>query len=181
VRPKRICGASSRRPILLFDEADALFGKRSEVKDSHDRHANVEISYLLGRMETYRGVAILTTNMRDVLDRAFLRRIRCVIAFPFPDVEHREAIWRGVFPPQAPQSGLDFRRLAQLDVAGGNIKNIALNAAFLAAAGGSAVTMTHLLEAAHIEYAKIERTLHPSDFAGWLVEGVPERRSRLLS
>jgi hypothetical protein len=153
--------------ILLFDEADALFGKRSEVKDSHDRHANVEISYLLQRMETYRGVAILTTNVKDVLDRAFLRRIRFVVSFPFPDAAHREAIWRGAFPPEAPRGDLDYRRLAQLDVAGANIKNIALNAAFAAAAGGGAVTMEHLLCAARIEYAKIERTLGPSEVAGW--------------
>ncbi len=153
--------------ILLFDEADALFGKRSEIKDSHDRYANVEVSYLLQRMETYRGVAILTTNVKDILDKAFLRRIRFVVSFPFPDAVHREAIWRGVFPAGTPLRDLDYRRLAQLDVAGGNIRNIAMNAAFLAAADGSAVTMAHLLEAARIEYAKIEKTLAPGETAGW--------------
>lgn len=163
--------------ILLFDEADALFGKRSEVKDSHDRHANVEISYLLQRMETYRGVAILTTNVKDALDRAFLRRIRFVVSFPFPDSEHREAIWRGVFPAGTPLHELDFRRLAQLDVTGGNIRNIALNAAFLAAAGNGPVTMAHLLEAARIEYAKIEKTLAPSETARW----IPDRTMQAVA
>ena len=124
--------------ILLFDEADALFGKRSEVKDSHDRYANIEISYLLQRMEAYRGLAILTTNMKSALDTAFLRRLRFVVQFPFPDAAQRAEIWRRVFPAPTPTEGLDFAQLARLQVAGGNIRNMALNAAFLAAEAGPA-------------------------------------------
>ena len=121
--------------ILLFDEADALFGKRSEVKDSHDRYANLEVSYLLQRMEAYRGLAILTTNMRHALDTAFLRRIRFIVEFPFPDAAQRARIWQRRLPAATPRSaGLDFdTRLARLNVAGGTIRNIAMHAAFLAA------------------------------------------------
>lgn len=154
--------------ILLFDEADALFGKRSEVKDSHDRYANMEVSYLLQRMESYRGLAILTTNLKDALDVAFLRRLRFVVKFPFPDVEQRAEIWRRVFPPQTPTVGLDVKKLARLNVAGGNIRNIALNAAFLAAEAGEPVQMQHLLRAAHSEYAKLERSLTEAEIKGWL-------------
>src|SRR5439155_5749008 len=118
--------------ILLFDEADALFGKRSEVKDSHDRYANIEVSYLLQRMEAYRGLAILTTNMKNALDTAFQRRIRFVVKFPFPDVTQRAEIWRRVFPVETPLESLNYGQLARLQVTGGNIRNIALNAAFLA-------------------------------------------------
>ena len=153
--------------VLLFDEADALFGKRTEVKDSHDRFANIEVSYLLQRMEAYRGLAILTTNFKNALDPAFLRRIRFVVHFPFPDAEHREAIWRTIFPRQAPTEGLRPEWLARLDVAGGNIRNIALNAAFLAADAGAPVGMTHLLRAARSEYQKLERTLTETETAGW--------------
>ncbi len=103
--------------ILLFDEADALFGKRSEVKDSHDRYANIEVSYLLQRMEAYRGLAILTTNLKSALDPAFLRRIRFVVQFPFPDAAQRAEIWRRVFPASTPTEGLDVWKLAKLNVA----------------------------------------------------------------
>ncbi len=131
---RRIFDAAERSgAILLFDEADALFGKRSQVRDSHDRYANLEVSYLLQRMESYRGIAILTTNMQNALDPAFQRRLRFVVQFPFPDAASREAIWRRVFPAAAPVSGLQFERLAQLNVTGGVIRNIALLAAFLAA------------------------------------------------
>ena len=153
--------------ILLFDEADALFGKRSEVKDSHDRYANIEVSYLLQRMEAYRGLAILTTNQKAALDSAFQRRLRFVVPFPFPDAAQREAIWRGIFPADAPLDGIDFARLAQLSVAGGHIRNIALNAAFLAADAGSPVAMTHLLEAAHVEAAKRDLSLSTAETRGW--------------
>ncbi len=135
--------------ILLFDEADALFGKRSEVKDSHDRYANIEISYLLQRMESYGGLAILTTNLKSALDAAFLRRLRFVVQFPFPDEAQRAAIWRRVFPGATPLEGLDVDHLAQLTVAGGNIRSIALNAAFLAADLHEPVRMSHVLHAAH--------------------------------
>jgi hypothetical protein len=153
--------------ILFFDEADALFGKRSEVKDSHDRYANIEVSYLLGRMEAYRGLAILTTNLKDALDAAFLRRIRFVVQFPFPDQAEREAIWRGIFPALTPVEGLDPARLAQLNIAGGDIRNIALKAAFLAAEAGEAVRMSHLLRAARHEYKKLERSLTSAEIRGW--------------
>src|SRR5262249_7253204 len=140
--------------ILLFDEADALFGKRSEVKDSHDRYANIEISYLLQRMEAYRGLAVLTTNMKGSLDRAFQRRLRFIVNFPFPDIELREAIWRRVFPSSAPLTQIDYRKLARLNLPGGNVRNIALHAAFLAADAGDRVGMQHLLRAAQFEYSK---------------------------
>ena len=154
--------------ILLFDEADALFGKRSEVRDSHDRYANVEISYLLQRMESYRGLAMLTTNMKNALDPAFLRRIRFVVQFPFPDAAQRAEIWMRIFPTATPTDGLDAFRLAQMNVPGGNIRNIALQAAFLAADAGEPVRMRHLLRAARSEYAKLERPLTETETAGWI-------------
>ncbi|TDB87404.1 ATP-binding protein [Actinomadura sp. KC216] len=148
------CGA-----VLLFDEADALFGRRSEVRDSHDRYANLEISYLLQRMDAYRGLAILTTNLKDALDRAFLRRLRFVVNFPFPDASTRERIWRLMFPPKVPCADLDWARLSRLQVPGGHIRTIALGAAFLAAAEETPVTMAHVLAATRREYAKLERPL----------------------
>ncbi|MDQ3254699.1 MAG: ATP-binding protein, partial [Acidobacteriota bacterium] len=153
--------------ILLFDEADALFGKRTEVKDSHDRYANIEVSYLLQRMEAYRGLAILTTNMKSALDPAFLRRIRFVVPFPFPDVAERAEIWRRVFPRATPTEELNFDKLARLNVAGGNIRNIALGAAFLAADAAEPVRMSHLRRAARGEYAKLERPLTDAEIGGW--------------
>lgn len=157
------CGA-----ILLFDEADALFGKRSEVKDSHDRYANIETSYLLQRMEAYRGLAVLTTNMKQALDTAFLRRIRFVVQFPFPDATQRAAIWRRIFPADTPTDGLDVEKLTRLSVTGGNIRNIAMNAAFLAADDGQSVGMSHLLRAARTEYAKLEKPLSGAEIGGWV-------------
>ncbi len=153
--------------ILLFDEADALFGKRSEVKDSHDRYANIEVSYLLQRMETYRGLAILTTNLRSALDQAFLRRLRFVVLFPFPDAAQRAEIWRRIFPAETPVERLEPNRLAQLNVAGGNIRNVALGAAFLAAEDHGPVRMEHLVRAARTEYAKLEKPLSDAEVAGW--------------
>lgn len=153
--------------ILLFDEADALFGKRSEVKDSHDRHANIEVSYLLQRMESYRGLAILTTNMKNSLDTAFLRRIRFIVQFPFPDATHREEIWRRIFPKRAPLGDLNYQQLARLNVAGGNIKNIAMSAAFIAADKDEALSMGHLMQAAKNEYTKIEKTISSGEFRDW--------------
>jgi hypothetical protein len=153
--------------ILLFDEADALFGKRSEVKDSHDRYANIEVSYLLQRMEAYRGLSILTTNRRTALDPAFMRRIRFAVEFPFPDATLRAEIWRRVFPPQAPTEGLQIDRLARLNAAGGHIRNIAMGAAFLACDAGEPVRMRHLLAAARSEFAKLELPLADSETAGW--------------
>lgn len=153
--------------ILLFDEADALFGKRSEVRDSHDRYANIEVSYLLQRMEAYRGLAILTTNMREALDSAFLRRIRFIVEFPFPDAMQRAEIWRRIFPVKTPTEGLDISKLSRLNTAGGNIRNIALYAAFLAVEAGEPVRMKHLLSAAHAEYAKLEKPLTEAEIGGW--------------
>lgn len=154
--------------LLLFDEADALFGKRSDVKDSHDRFANIEVSYLLQRMEAYQGLAILTTNLKSSMDRAFQRRIRFTVNFPFPDAAQREAIWMRVFPAKVPARALDPKKLSQLNVAGGNIRNIALNAAFLAADSGCPVEMRHLLEAARLEAHKIERPLSEMEIRGWV-------------
>jgi hypothetical protein len=165
---RRVFDAAERGgAVLLFDEADALFGKRSEVRDSHDRYANIEVSYLLMRMEAYRGLAVLTTNMRKALDSAFLRRLRFVVEFPFPGPAERAEIWRRVIPPRAPADGLDFARLGQLTVTGGNIRNIALSAAFLAADEGAPIAMRHMKAAAHTEYAKLDRSLTPAEVAGW--------------
>src|SRR4051812_5934723 len=145
--------------ILLFDEADALFGKRTEVRDSHDRYANLEVSFLLQKMEEYRGLAILTTNQKAALDPAFMRRLRFVVQFPFPGEREREAIWRRMFPPETPTENLDFARLARIGVVGGHIRSIAVNAAFRAAADGGVVRMSHLGAATRAEYAKLERPL----------------------
>jgi AAA+ superfamily predicted ATPase len=146
--------AESSSVVLLFDEADSLFGKRSEVKDSRDRYANLEVSYLLQRMEAYQGLSILTTNFRDAIDSAFERRLRFVVEFPFPDTAQRFEMWQRVFPEKTPIAGLDFAKLANLAVTGANIRNIALNGAFLAAQAGEAVQMKHLLEAAFKECKK---------------------------
>ncbi len=155
--------------ILLFDEADALFGKRSEVKDSHDRYANIEVSYLLQRMEAYRGLAILTTNMKNALDQAFLRRLRFVVHFPFPDARQRAEIWRHIFPAATPTVQLLPDRLARLNVSGGSIRNIALHAAFLAADTREPVQMAHLLQAARTEYAKLEKPLTDAEVKDWIM------------
>ena len=161
-------GAEDGGVLLLFDEADALFGRRSEVRDSHDRYANIEVGYLLQRMEAYQGLAILTTNLKSSMDTAFQRRLRFTINFPFPDAEQREAIWRKAFPAATPTEGLDAKKLAQLNVTGGNIRNIALNAAFLAAEAGTGVRMANLLEAAKLEAEKIERPLSDVETRGWV-------------
>jgi hypothetical protein len=142
--------------ILFFDEADALFGKRSEVKDSHDRYANIEINYLLQRMESYRGLAILATNMKSALDSAFLRRLRFIVNVPFPGLAERREMWQKVFPLQAPVGELNYDRLARLKLSGGNIHSIALNATFLAAGKEPPlVTMPLMLEAARRELRKL--------------------------
>ncbi|WP_237519370.1 ATP-binding protein [Streptomyces sp. HUCO-GS316] len=166
---RRVFDAAERGgALLLFDEADALFGKRSEVKDSHDRYANLEVSYLLMRMEAYRGLAVLTTNMKKALDTAFLRRIRFVVDFPFPAEHERAEIWRRVLPAQAPVKDIDPQLLAQLTVAGGSIRNIALSGAFLAAEEGDPLQMRHMLAAARTEYLKLERSLTPGEVRGWV-------------
>lgn len=153
--------------VLLFDEADSIFGKRSEVKDSHDRYANLEVSYLLQRMESYRGLAILTTNMKESLDNAFLRRIRFIVQFPFPGAIERKRIWERVFPRAAPLGALDYSMAAKLNIPGGVIRNIATHAAFLAADQGAEIGMGHIMSAARVEYAKLERPLTPAETGGW--------------
>jgi hypothetical protein len=160
--------AEASGAILLFDEADALFGKRSEVRDSHDRYANLEVSYLLQRIESWRGLAILTSNMRQAIDSAFLRRLRFIVNFPFPDDRARAQIWQRAFPAAAPQEGLDTAKLARLSLSGGNIRNVALNAAFLAADEARAIGMRHLRMAAEAEFAKIEKPLPAGDVGDWL-------------
>jgi ATPase family associated with various cellular activities (AAA)/Winged helix domain, variant len=157
--------------ILFFDEADALFGKRSEVKDSHDRYANIEINYLLQRMEAYRGLAILATNMKSALDPAFMRRLRFVVGFPFPRAAERKIIWQKVFPPRVPATGLDFDRLARLNLTGGNIQSVALNAAFTAAQAGTPVTMPLLLDAARTELRKLGRVVNELEFRSHAAAG----------
>jgi hypothetical protein len=159
--------------VLFFDEADALFGKRSEVKDSHDRYANIEVNYLLQRMESYRGVAILATNMRSALDPAFMRRLRFVLTFPFPAAAERRLIWSKVFPPRTQTAGLDLDRLSGLTATGGMINNIALNAAFLAARAAEPVTMPLVLEAARAEFRKLELPVAEGEFA-WHQEVVTQ-------
>jgi len=158
--------------ILLFDEADALFGKRSEVKDSHDRYANIEINYLLQRMESFQGLAILATNMKSALDQAFMRRLRFIVNIPFPGNAERRLIWEGAFPradqarelPGTPVVDLDYEQLTRLNLAGGSIHNVALNAAFLAARAGSPVTMPLVFEAACNEFRKLDKPVSKADF-----------------
>jgi len=159
--------------ILLFDEADALFGKRSEVKDSHDRYANIEINYLLQRMEAYRGLAILATNMKSALDTAFMRRLRFIIRFPFPSATERRSMWQRVFPSGTPLGVLDYERLSRLGVTGGTIHNIALNAAFIAARANTPVTMAAILESARTEFRKTDRPVNEADFKCTENAGVP--------
>ena len=150
--------------ILFFDEADALFGKRSEVKDSHDRYANIEINYLLQRMEAFSGLAILATNMKSALDPAFMRRLRFIVHLPFPGVKERKQIWQKALPAATPRKDLDFERLARLNLSGGNIHSIALNAAFAAAQNGQTVTTPTMLSAARAELRKLERPCHEAEF-----------------
>ncbi|MFY9569922.1 MAG: ATP-binding protein, partial [Blastocatellia bacterium] len=150
--------------ILFFDEADALFGKRSEVKDSHDRYANIEINYLLQRLESFSGLAIMATNMKGALDTAFLRRLRFILEFRAHDTAERAAIWARIFPRETETEGLDYARLAKLNLNGGSINNVAINAAFLAAQVGTPVTMPLVLEAARTEFLKLKRPLNEADF-----------------
>jgi SpoVK/Ycf46/Vps4 family AAA+-type ATPase len=149
--------AETSNAILFFDEADALFGKRTEVSDAHDRYANIETSFLLQKMEEYEGVVILATNFRSNMDEAFTRRIRFIVEFPFPDEESRCRIWKTHFPPEAPVSKeIDYRLLArQFQVSGGNIRNIVLNAAFIAAQNGGTIEMEHIYNGARREFEKI--------------------------
>lgn len=161
--------AQSSNAILFFDEADAVFGKRSEVRDSHDRYANIEVAYLLQKMEEYDGIVILATNLRKNLDEAFARRMHFSVEFPLPEEPERYRIWQGVFPREAPMStGVDLSFMArQFKVTGGNVKNVALGAAFLAAEDGGVIDMQHLIRATKREYQKIGRLCTESDFGSY--------------
>jgi SpoVK/Ycf46/Vps4 family AAA+-type ATPase len=157
--------AETSNSILFFDEADALFGKRSEVRDSHDRYANIEVGYLLQRMEEYEGIAILATNFRKNMDDAFVRRLHFTVEFPFPDRDDRHRIWQGIWPQDTPrEDGLDLALLAQrYEMTGGNIKNVALAAAFLAADGDQVVRMRHVVQATLREYQKTGKLMGDDD------------------
>ncbi|MFJ4790073.1 AAA family ATPase [Streptomyces sp. NPDC088794] len=165
--------AATSNAVLFFDEADALFGKRSQVRDAHDRYANLETSYLLQRMEQHEGVVVLATNLRKNLDDAFIRRLHVMIDFAVPGVEERRRIWEQVWPKEVPlDAGLDLDLLArQIDLPGGNIRNIALAGAFLAAADGGVVTMGHLLRATRREYQKMGKILSAGEFGTGATNG----------
>lgn len=153
--------AANSNAILLFDEADALFGKRSEVQDAHDRYANIEIGYLLQKIEEYEGIAILTTNFRSSVDNAFVRRLRFIIEFPTPNQRDRRRIWQQIWSDRAPLSpDLDLDFFAQrLEITGAEIRNIALAAAFLAASEDKPIAMRHIAQAARREYQKMGKLL----------------------
>ncbi|MFL6247269.1 MAG: ATP-binding protein [Thermoanaerobaculia bacterium] len=158
--------AEGANGILFFDEADALFGKRTDVQQSQDRFANIEISFLLQRLESYRGLAILATNMKGALDSAFLRRLRFIVDFPFPTAELRRRIWEKAFTDKVPmpEEGLDLDRLAKLEITGGSIHNVALASSFLAARAGTPVTMPLVLDAARTELRKLQKPIREADF-----------------
>lgn len=162
--------AESSNAILFFDEADALFGKRSEVKDAHDRYANIETAYLLQKMEEYSGPVILSTNLKMNLDEAFLRRMHFVVDFPMPDDDDRRRIWQSTLPDELPLGGdIDFDFLArQFKISGGNIRNIVLAAAFLAAADGGPLGMAHMIRATRREFQKLGRMVTETDFGSHL-------------
>jgi SpoVK/Ycf46/Vps4 family AAA+-type ATPase len=146
--------AAAGHAMLLFDEADSLFAKRTEVKSSNDRYANLEVNYLLQRMESFDGISILTTNLETSVDEAFRRRLAFRISFPVPEVDERERLWRAMLPASATTTGrLDFRSLAErYEMSGGYIRNSVLRAAYLAAADGAGITQQHLQRAATLEY-----------------------------
>jgi DNA polymerase III delta prime subunit len=157
--------AATSNAVLFFDEADALFGKRSEVRDSHDRYANIEINYLLQRMEEYEGTVILATNLRKNMDDAFVRRIQFTIEFPFPGADQRLSIWQRVWPKNMPRQELDLNFMARrFEISGGNIRNIALSAAFLGAEDGGCVKMKHLIRATWQEYQKMGKVVMEGEF-----------------
>jgi SpoVK/Ycf46/Vps4 family AAA+-type ATPase len=149
--------AASSNAILFFDEADALFGRRSAVRDAHDRYANIEISYLLQRVEAHDGVVVLASNLRKNMDDAFVRRLHATVEFPVPGAADRLRIWRRIWPAATPLGAdVDLERLAgEVEVAGGHIRNIAVAAAFLAAADGGVVTMEHVRRATGREFQKM--------------------------
>jgi SpoVK/Ycf46/Vps4 family AAA+-type ATPase len=158
--------AEASNAILFFDEADALFGKRGEVGDAHDRYANLEVAYLLQRIEEYEGITILATNLRKNMDDAFVRRMQFIVEFPFPSERDRMRIWEQVWPASLPRDpALDLAFMARrCEIAGGNIRNIALAAAFLAAADGEVVTNQHLARATRREYQKMGKVIGEGEF-----------------
>ena len=158
--------------VLLFDEADAIFGKRSEVKDARDRYANVEVAYLLQRMEQFEGLAILTTNLRANVDEAFLRRIDILVEFPLPDPESRAHLWAKQLTPELPVADdLDLGFLASaFELSGGNIRNVVLSAAFEAAEDDKAVSMAHIIRATSAEYRKLGRLCVESEFGPYYAQ-----------
>jgi SpoVK/Ycf46/Vps4 family AAA+-type ATPase len=158
--------AAQSNAILFFDEADAIFGKRSEVKDAHDRYANIEVNYLLQKMEEYEGITILASNFPKNFDDAFTRRLRFIVGFPFPEEVYRHRMWKTMFPSDAPLGkDIDFEFLGRkLKITGGNIKNIALNAAFLAAANAGVIGMKHIIRSTKREFQKMGRLCVKADF-----------------
>jgi SpoVK/Ycf46/Vps4 family AAA+-type ATPase len=158
--------AETSNAILFFDEADALFGKRSEVRDAHDRYANIEISYLLQKMEEYEGVVILATNFRKNMDDAFVRRIHFTIDFPFPSEKNRRQIWEKIWPERIPlDPDIDLGFMARhFEIAGGSIRNVALAASFLAADDGAIITMAHLIRATRREFQKMGKVVTEGEF-----------------
>jgi SpoVK/Ycf46/Vps4 family AAA+-type ATPase len=170
--------AETSNAILFFDEADALFGKRSEVRDAHDRYANIEINYLLQKIEEYEGVVILATNLRKNMDEAFTRRIYSIIEFPLPGIEHRLQIWHGVWPSATPRGDLDLEFMARrFELTGGNIRNIALAAAFLAAEEGGGVQMSHLIRATYQEFQKTGKVIIENEFGKYAALAQPASSS----
>jgi SpoVK/Ycf46/Vps4 family AAA+-type ATPase len=159
--------ADSTDALLLFDEADVLFGRRTEVRDSRDHYANLEVGYLLQRIETFRGIAILTTNLPNAIDEAFSRRFAFSLHFEFPTLDERRRIWRRAFPAEAPTADLDWDKVARLSLSGGQIRLVVVNAAMLAAEEGNAIGMTHIARAMINEYGKQRRRVPPAEFEGW--------------
>jgi SpoVK/Ycf46/Vps4 family AAA+-type ATPase len=161
--------AETSNAVLFFDEADALFGKRTEVKDSHDRYANIEVNYLLQKMEEHEGVVILATNLSKNMDEAFLRRVNFSVVFPFPEKEERLLVWNRVFPAEAPVGeDIDREFLARkFKITGGHIKNIAVGAAFLAKRDDSGITMRHVVLSAKREFQKIGKLTTKAEFGDY--------------
>jgi SpoVK/Ycf46/Vps4 family AAA+-type ATPase len=161
--------AQAGNAVLFFDEADALFGRRTSVKDAHDRYANLETSYLLQKLETHEGLIVLATNLRKNMDEAFVRRLHATVEFPVPSVAERLRIWERIWPDDAPLDPLlDLDQLAErIELTGGHIRNIAVAGAFLAAADDGAITMAHLIRATQREYQKMGKILSEAEFSGF--------------
>ena len=158
--------AEHSNAVLLFDETDALFGKRSEIKDSHDKYANVETSYLLQKMDEFGGIIIMTTNFKQNIDDAFMRRITYIIHFPQPDAELRLGLWKNAFPKEAPvDKNVDFCFLAErFEMTGAMIKGAAISAAFSAAARKDSISMSDVVHAVKKQFAKFGKNISPADF-----------------